>query len=184
MPRTLLYRRRSRLCGAAFHAAPRPGKVFLSQHLMHVDHDAVGMARAGSDEQIFYQPAVFFRTRFEFRHGAKIDQLWIDRLAALQSLQQLDRAEADDLVFDIDHGAVVGLEGVSGLELDQFVGPDDLEISTEGKHLAVDLLAPHLAADDRNDTADAMADLAGSRHVTDPHGDREDVFGLELTRHA
>ena len=74
----------------------------------------------------------------EFRHGAEIDQFGIDRLAALQLLQQLDRAEADALVLDIDDRAVVGLEGVFGFELDQLVGPDDLEVGAERQDLAVD----------------------------------------------
>src|SRR5665213_930719 len=45
-----------------------------SQHLMHVDHDAVGVTGGGADEQVLHQPAVFFVTGLEFRHGAEIDQ--------------------------------------------------------------------------------------------------------------
>jgi hypothetical protein len=30
------------------------------QHLMHVDHDAVGVARGGRGEQALHQPAIFF----------------------------------------------------------------------------------------------------------------------------
>jgi len=51
---------------------------------MHVDDDAVGVAGGGGDEQVFHQPAVFFSPGLEFRHGAEIDQVGIDRLAALQ----------------------------------------------------------------------------------------------------
>src|SRR5216684_4984704 len=60
------------------------------QHLMHVDHDVVGVAGGGGDEQVFHQPAVFFGTGLELGHGAAIDQLWVDRLAALEFLQQFD----------------------------------------------------------------------------------------------
>src|SRR5438552_8008390 len=148
-----------------------------SQHLMHVDNHAVGVAGGGADEQVFHQPAVFGGPGLEPWHGAEIDQFGIDRFAAFQLLQQVDRAEAQALVLDIDDGAIVGLEGVFGLELDQLVGPDDLEVGTEGADLAVDLLAPHLAACYRDDAADAGADLAGRRHLTDPHDDGEDIFG-------
>ncbi len=99
---------------------------------MHVDDDAVGVAGGGADEEVFHQPAVFFRAGLEPRHGAEIDQFGVDRLAALEFLQQVDRAEAQALVLDIDDCAVVGLEGVFRFELDQFVGADDLEIRTEG----------------------------------------------------
>ena len=34
-------------------------------------------------------------------------------------------------VLDIDHRAVVGLEGIFGLEVDQLVGADDLEVGAE-----------------------------------------------------
>ena len=61
---------------------------------MHVDDNPVGVARGGADEQVFHQPAVFFGPGLEFRHGAAIDQFWIDRLAALELVQQIDRAEA------------------------------------------------------------------------------------------
>ncbi len=59
----------------------------LTQHLMHVDDDAGGVAGGGGDEDVLHQPAVFCGTRLEFRDGAEIDQLWIDRLAALEFLQ-------------------------------------------------------------------------------------------------
>src|SRR5581483_1883218 len=108
----------------------------LSHHLMHVDHDAVGMPRGGADENVLHQPAIFLVPRLESRHGAEIDQLGINRLAALELLQELDRAEAHALVLDIDDGAVVGLEGVFGLEVNQLVGADGLEVSAEGQHLA------------------------------------------------
>ncbi len=55
---------------------------------MHVDDDAVGVARGGGDEDVLHQPAVFFSAGLEFRHGAEIDQFRIDRLAALQLLQR------------------------------------------------------------------------------------------------
>ena len=94
---------------------------------MHVDHDAVGVAGGGGYENVLHQPAVFFSgTGLEFRHGAEIDQLGIDRLAAFEFLQQLDRPKTDALVLDIDDRTVVGLESVFGLELDQLVGPDDI----------------------------------------------------------
>jgi hypothetical protein len=109
---------------------------------MDVDHDAVGVAGGGADEEVFHQPAVFGGPGLEPRHGAKINQFGIDRLAALELLQEFDRAEAQALVLDIDDGAVVGLEGVFGFQLDQFVGPDDLEIRTEGADLAVDAPRP------------------------------------------
>src|ERR1700744_1290635 len=54
------------------------------QYLMHVEHDAVGMARGRPDKQVLHQPAVFFPAGFEPWHGAGIDQFGVDRLAALQ----------------------------------------------------------------------------------------------------
>src|SRR6185437_5668382 len=153
------------------------------QHHVHVDDDAVGVTRGGGDEDVLHQPAVFLRTRLEFRRRSEIDQLGIDRLAALQLLQQVDGTEADTLVLDIDHRAVIGLEGVSGFEIDQLIGADDLEVRAERQHLAVDIIAPHLAADDGNDAADAVADVAGGCHVSDLSSDGEDVFGLKLRRH-
>ena len=145
---------------------------------MHVEHDAVGVARRRCDKQVFHQPAVFFGSGLELRHGAEIDQFRIDRLAAFQPLQQFDRAETNAPVLDIDHRAVVGLERIFRFEFDQFVGPDDLEVRAERADLAVDALAAHLAADDRNDPADAMADVAGGCHAADMSGDGEDVLGL------
>ena len=128
---------------------------------MDVDDDAVGMAGGGGDEQAFHQPAVFLGSGFESRHGAEIDQAWIDRLASLQLLQQFDRAEADALVLDIDHCAVIGLEGIFRLQIDQLIGADDLKVGASIQHLAIDAFAMHLAADDRDDPAHAMAGFAG-----------------------
>ena len=88
---------------------------------MDVDDDAVGVAGGGADEEVFHQPAVFCGPGLEPRHGAEIDQFGIDRLAALEFLQQFDRAEAQALVLDIDNCAVVGLEGVFGFQFDQLV---------------------------------------------------------------
>src|SRR6185437_14717277 len=153
------------------------------QHLMDVDHDAVGVAGGGADENVLHQPAIFFVAGLEFRHGAEIDQFRVDRLAALQLLQEIDRAEAHPLVLDIDGRAIVGLESVFGLELDQFVGADDLEVGAERADLAADALSPHLAASNRNDTADAATDIAGRRHAADVSRDGEDVFGLENRAH-
>src|SRR6185437_2260201 len=150
------------------------------QHHMHVDHHAVGVTRSGGDENVLHQPAVFCSTGFEFRRGAEIDQFWIHRLAAFELLQQLDRPEADAPVLDIDHRAVVGLEGVFRFEIDQLVGADDLEVGAERQHLAVDPLAFHLAAGDRNDAADAMADIARDRHLADAGRDGEGESGVEL----
>src|SRR5207248_6850999 len=90
--------------------------------------------------------AVLLMPGLESGDSAEINQFWIDRLAALELLEQLHRAEADALVLDIDGGAVVGLEGVSGFEIDQLVGADGLEIGAERQHLAGDR-ARHLAAD-------------------------------------
>src|SRR5665213_3668361 len=154
------------------------------QHLMHVNHDAVGVARGGGDEQALHQPAVFFATGLKPRRGAEIDQFGIDRLAALQPLQQLNGAETDAPVLDIDHRAVVGLEGVFRLELDQLVGPDDLEVGAERADLAVDGFAAHLTAGDRNDAADAGADIAGGGHAADLGGDGEDIAGRKLWFHG
>src|SRR5437762_9061912 len=154
-----------------------------SQHLMHVDNHAVGVAGGGADEQVFHQPAVFGGPGLEPWHGAEIDQFGIDRFAAFQLLQQVDRAEAQALVLDIDDRAIVGLEGVFGFQFDQFVGPDDLEVGAERTDLAVDLLAPHLAACYRNDPAHTGADLAGRCHLADPGGDGEDISGQELRGH-
>src|SRR5205085_8206158 len=112
-----------------------------------------------------------------------IDQVRVHRLAAFQLLQQVERAEAKTLVLDIDHRAVVGLEGVFRLELDQLVGPDDLEVGAERADLAVDPLAFHVTTDDRNDPAHAGADLARRGRLADPRGDGEGVSGQELRGH-
>src|ERR1700733_8776305 len=150
---------------------------------MHVEHDAVGMARGRSDKQMFHQPAVLRGAGLESRHGAKIDQLGIDRLAALEPLHEFDGAEADALVLDIDHGAVVGLERVFGFEFDQFVGADDLKIGAESTDLAVDIGAAHIAADHRDNSPDAMTDIAGRRHTADMSGNGENIFGRKLRYH-
>src|SRR5262245_42907547 len=153
-----------------------------SQNLMHVDDNTVRMTGGGGDEDVLHQPAVFFGAGLEFRHGAEVDQLGIDRLAALELLQQLDRPKADALVLDIDHRAVVGLEGILRFEVDQFVGTDNLEVRAERQHLAVDL-ASYLATDDGNDAADAVAYVAGRGHLRDARCDGEDVFCLERRCH-
>src|SRR5713226_7075958 len=149
---------------------------------MHVDHDAVDVAGGGADEQVLHQPAVFFGAGFELRHSAEIDQLGIDGLAALQPLQQLDGAETNALVLDIDDRAVVGLEGIFRFQFDQLIGPDDLEVRAERADLAVDIAA-HLAAGNRNDAADAVTDIADGCHAADIGGDGENVFGRKPRRH-
>ena len=45
-----------------------------SQHLMHIDLDAVGVPCADADEQVLHQPAVLRSSGFEFRHRAEIDR--------------------------------------------------------------------------------------------------------------
>ena len=52
------------------------------------------------------------------------------------------------------------------LEIDQLVGADGLEVGAERQHFADDR-ALHLAADDRNDAANADAGLAGGDDVAD-----------------
>src|SRR5258705_12217766 len=52
-----------------------------SQHLMHIDLDAVGVSCADADEQVLHQPAVVFGAGFEFGHRTKIDQCGIDNVA-------------------------------------------------------------------------------------------------------
>ena len=136
------------------HAGTRESarREMRSQHLMHVDApdarrvDVVGAAaepmnRFSISQRYFSLPVSNFGT------GAEIDQFRVDRFAALQLLQQFDRAEAKALVLDIDHRAVVGLERVFRLELDQLIGPDDLKVGAERADLAVDPLAADLAAE-------------------------------------
>src|SRR5882762_6520710 len=149
---------------------------------MHVDNDAVGVAGGGGDEEVFHQPAIIGMAGLEFRHGAEIDQFGIDRLAAFQFLQQIHGPEADAFVLDIDGGAVVSLERIFGFQFDQLVGPDDLEVRAEGQHLAGDIAA-HLAADDRDDPAHTVADVACRRYLADIRCDSEDIFGLQHRRH-
>src|SRR6185437_7310228 len=149
---------------------------------MHVDHDAACVAGDGGDEQVLHQPAILFVAGFEFRRGAAIDQLGIDRLVALELLQQVERPEADALVLDIDHRPVGGLEGVFRFQLDQLIGPDDLEIRAERINLAVDLTAD-IATDDRDDAANAVADLARADDIADQRSDGEDIFGFERWCH-
>src|SRR6266702_1798691 len=157
----------------------RPGsKTDSSHHLMHVDHHAVRVACGRRHENVLHEPAVVLVSGLEFRHGAAVDQLRVDRLAALELLQQLDRTEAHALVLDIDGRTVIGLEGVFGLQVYQLVGADGLEVGAEWQHLAGDRTL-HLAADDRNDAANADAGLAGGDDVADLRGDGEYVFGFE-----
>src|ERR1700694_2614958 len=77
--------------------APSPacgrGKRGSSQHLMHVDHDTVGVAGADADEQVLHQPAIAFGAGLEFRHRAKIDQRGIDRLTFGDPVQYLLRPQ-------------------------------------------------------------------------------------------
>src|SRR3978361_1902955 len=153
-----------------------------SQHLMHVDDDAIGVARSGSDEQVFHQPAVFLAAGLEPRYGAEVVQGRSERLAGLQPLQQFDRSEADTLVLDINHGAIVGLKGVFGFQLYQFIGPDYLKVSAEWADLAGDFAA-HLAAGNGNNAADALADIAGGCDAADVGRKGEDIFGRKLRVH-
>src|ERR1700761_3713198 len=69
------------------------GSQLLSRlkHRMHIDHHAIGVARGRGDENVLHQPAIVFVAGLELRHRAEIDQFGIDRLAAFQLLQQLDR---------------------------------------------------------------------------------------------
>src|ERR1700689_4951297 len=144
---------------------------------MHVDHDAVGVARGGRDEQALHQPAIFYGSGFEPRHGAKINQRGIDRLAAVELLHQLDRAAADTAVFDIDHRAVVALDCVFRFKIDRRVRTDDLKIRAKGKDFAVEVMAPYLAANDWNNTPLPNADLAGRGHTADVSRNGEDIAG-------
>src|SRR6516165_7265452 len=149
---------------------------------MHGDHHALRITGDGGDEEVLHQPAILRCSGLELRRAAAIDQLRIDRLVALELLQQIKRPEADALVLDIDDRAVVGLKRIFRFQLDQLVGPDDLEIRAEWTDLAVDLAA-HFTADDRHDAADAMADLAGTDDRIDMGGDGEDVFCLDHGGH-
>src|SRR5581483_2286743 len=153
-----------------------------SQYLMHVDHHALGVAGDGGDEEVLHQPGVLRSSRLEFRRGAAIDEFRVDRLVALEPLQQLRRPEADALVLDIDDCAIVGLKRIFRLQLDQLIGPDDLEVRTERADLAVDL-PTHLTADDRHDAAHAMSDIAGTDDRIDVRGDGEDVSGFKYRIH-
>src|SRR3954466_2349878 len=59
--------------------APRNGGIRL-KHLVHVDHDSVGMAGGGADEDVLHQPTVLRVPGLKPRHGAEIDQFRVDRL--------------------------------------------------------------------------------------------------------
>ena len=78
-----------RRSGFGHTGGTRPGHdearfMTCSKHLMHVDDDAVGVARGGADEQVLHQPAILFTAGLELRRGAKIDQLGIDRFVTLE----------------------------------------------------------------------------------------------------
>src|SRR3981081_439894 len=58
----ILYNEFGRSQSVSFRPSSRrtPGRRVGSQHLMHRDFDAVGMAGADADEQVFHQPAIVF----------------------------------------------------------------------------------------------------------------------------
>src|SRR5258706_8365820 len=155
-----------------------------SQHLMHVDHDAVGMPRADADEQVFHQPAVLFGSGFEFRHRAKIDQRGIDSLAFGDPVQQFLRTEPDADILDVDNRAVVHLKSVFRFQFGKAVRADDLEIRAARKDGPADALAAHFAAEDRNDPPDTIAEIAGDDRRADPDDEAEDIFGLKCRGHG
>src|SRR5437763_9005279 len=155
----------------------------FSQHLMHVDHDPVGMPRGRADKQVLHQPAVFFGTGFEFGSSAEINQLGIDRFALVQPLQQFDRSKTNSPVLDINDRAVVGFESISRFQFDELVGPDDLKVRAERADLAVDVWAANLSSDYGNNPANAVADIAGRGHAADMRRDGEDESGLQRRRH-
>ena len=144
---------------------------------MHVDHNAIGVARGGCHEQALHQPAIFFGSGFESRHGAEIDQRGIDRFTAVELFDEFGRTPADASILDLDHRAIVGLERVFRLKLDRGVRPHDLEIRAEGTDFSIDVPAPDLAANNRNDAALADADIAGRCNASDMRGDGEDIAG-------
>src|SRR6266404_7121411 len=143
---------------------PLQGRVIEdgSQHLMHVDLDAVGVSCADADEQVLHQPAILFGTGFEFRHRAKIYRCGIDNLTLGDPVQQLLRTEADADILDVDDGAVVRLKSVFCLQFGKAVRTDGLEVRTIGQDRAFDALAAHFAAEDRNDPPDTIAEIAGA----------------------
>jgi hypothetical protein len=55
--------------------------------------------------------------------------------------------------------------------------------TAEGADLAVDAVALHVTAQDRDDPAYAGADLARRSHLANPRGDGEDVFRRKLWGH-
>src|ERR1700733_86594 len=162
---------------------PLRERVKKSQHLMHVDHDTIGVTGGGCHEQALHQPAIFWCSGFEPRHGAQIDQRRIDGFATVEPLHEFGRPPADASVLDIDHRAIVGFNGVFRLELDRGIRPHDLEIRSKGADLPIDVPASHLAANDRNDAALADADVAGRHDAGDMGGDGEDVAGRKERLH-
>jgi hypothetical protein len=150
---------------------------------MHVDLDAVGVPRADADEQVLHQPAVFRGSGFEFRHRAKIDQAGINDLTSGDPIQQLLRAESDADILDIDDGAVVHLEGIFRLDFGKAVRANGLKIRTVRKDRPFHAFAMQLAAENRNDPPDAVAEIAGDNRRADLDREAEDIFEEQVSLH-
>src|SRR6202047_5450790 len=151
---------------------------------MHVDLDAVGMPCADADEQVLHQPAIFIVAGFEFRHRAEIDLRGIDGFALGDPVQNSLWPEADAGILDVDDRAVVQLKSVFCFELGKAVRANDLEVRADGKDRAFDAWPKNFAAEDRNDAADAMAEIAGEDRRADLDGEAEDISCLKLARHG
>src|SRR5690606_36781255 len=76
--------------------------VGMSAHDKEIQFDAVGVTRAGTDEQEVVQPLPPRRGRFKTGVGAEVDSRRIDGLAACVGGDVLCRARANSRVHDLD----------------------------------------------------------------------------------
>src|SRR5436305_8240803 len=85
--------------------------------LIQAQQDLGRQTRSAADEKAPHHPLKFRRRGFETRRGAKINEVWIDGLAAHQLLDRVCRPVPQATINDVDEGPARRLKHVFGFEL-------------------------------------------------------------------
>src|SRR5579875_305701 len=121
--------------------------------------NCLGKAHGGSDCNRSVEPTVGLRSGLEAEGDTEVVAAWLHPLAPSQGGDHLRRPMANATGGDEDRRAIIGLEGVAGIDSGHPVGLYQLPVGATWEHSAVEPGPPEPTANDGDDPALAGAHL-------------------------
>src|SRR4030095_15026241 len=147
-------------------------------HSPEANHDFGGISLAGADKHGPREPLQVRRGRFKGRNRPEVDQLRIDRLTFEELLHHRWCGVTHAGVLHVDQLTLLGLEGVTSIELAEAIGANDLPVGAAGHDLALDVRPLEGSPEDGDNPP------LTTRHLTDHHGRADSHAQLERKRES